>query len=172
MVDDLKPAIKSFGDMSAVTPNIDKLSKKSAIFTNNHVQIATCSPSRISYLTGKRPDYTKSYQLQTSMRKMRPNIVTIPQYYRNNGYTTVGIGKVFDGRSVTQHDKPSWDKFYSPFFTKSFNENYDRPKYGYQNEEKKRIMDSLVKKSFPDGPPPGTYMYRWFKNQVQTPIFK
>ena len=169
MVDDLKPAIKSFGDMSAVTPNIDKLSKKSAIFTNNHVQIATCSPSRISYLTGKRPDYTKSYQLQTSMRKMRPNIVTIPQYYRNNGYTTVGIGKVFDGRSVTQHDKPSWDKFYSPFFTKSFNENYDRPKYGYQNEEKKRIMDSLVKKSFPDGPPPGTYMYRWFKNRYKPP---
>ena len=97
-VDDLKPTIGSFGDEIAITPNLDYLSRSSTIFLNNHTQQAICSPSRISLLTGMRPDYTQVYDLKTKMRDKRPDILTLPQYFKNNGYTTVGIGKIFDPR--------------------------------------------------------------------------
>ena len=99
-VDDLKPTIKSFGDEVAITPNMDYLSRNATIFLNNHTQQAICSPSRISLLTGKRPDYTQVYDLKTKMRDIRPNILTIPQYFKEQGYITAGIGKIFDPRGV------------------------------------------------------------------------
>ena len=85
-VDDLKPTIRSFGDEIAITPNLDFLSRSSTIFLNNHTQQAICSPSRISLLTGMRPDYTQVYDLKTKMRDKRPDILTLPQHFKNNGY--------------------------------------------------------------------------------------
>ena len=108
-IDDLKPTIRSFGDKIAITPNLDYLSRSSTIFLNNHTQQAICSPSRISLLTGMRPDYTQVYDLKTKMRDKRPDILTLPQHFKNNGYTTAGIGKIFDPRGVDNHqDEPSW----------------------------------------------------------------
>ncbi len=57
-VDDLKPSIGSFGDEFAVTPNIDQLSKDATVFLNNQNQLAICAASRVSFLTGLRPDKT------------------------------------------------------------------------------------------------------------------
>ena len=68
-VDDLKPTIRSFGDNFAVTPNMDMLARKSSVFLNAHTQQAICSPSRISLLTGLRPDKTQVYDLKTRMRE-------------------------------------------------------------------------------------------------------
>ena len=99
-VDDLKPSIGSFGDDFAVTPNIDELSKSSTVFLNNHTQQAICGPSRASLMTGLRPDKTRVWDLKTRMRDMNPDIVTIPQYFKQNGYQTIGIGKIYDNRCV------------------------------------------------------------------------
>ena len=108
-VDDLKPSIGSFGDEFAVTPNIDELSKSSTVFLNNHTQQAICGPSRASLMTGLRPDKTRVWDLKTKMRDMNPDIVTIPQYFKQNGYQTIGIGKIYDNRCVDNFkDKPSW----------------------------------------------------------------
>jgi arylsulfatase A-like enzyme len=82
-VDDLKPTIGAFGDDLAHTPNIDLLSENAAVFLNNHTQQAVCGPSRASLLTGKRPDYTQVRDLKTKMRDRVPEIVTIPQYLKN-----------------------------------------------------------------------------------------
>jgi hypothetical protein len=71
-VDDLKPTIRSFGDDYAITPNMDFLARKSSLFLNNHTQQAICSPSRISLLTGLRPDRTMVYDLRTKMRDKTP----------------------------------------------------------------------------------------------------
>ncbi len=97
-VDDLKPTIRSFGDEVAITPNLDFLARKSSVFLNNHTQQAICSPSRISLLTGLRPDKTQVYDLKTKMRDKNPDVVTLPQFFKENGYTTAGIGKIFDPR--------------------------------------------------------------------------
>ena len=88
-IDDLKPTIGSFGDEFAQTPIMDDLSKEATIFLNNHTQQAVCGPSRASLMTGKRPDYTKVRDLKTKMRDINPDILTIPEHFKNNGYQTV-----------------------------------------------------------------------------------
>ena len=114
-VDDLKPTIGAYGDTMAETPYLDALSSRSTLFLNNHTQQAICGPSRASIMTGKRPDYTKVRDLKTKMRDMVPDIVTIPQYLKDQGYYTVGLGKIFDPRCVDEfRDKPSWSVPFVP----------------------------------------------------------
>ena len=84
-VDDLKPTLGVYGDEIALTPNLDLLSESATIFLNNHTQQAICGPARASIMTGKRPDYTKVWDLKTKMRDMVPDIVTIPQFFKRNG---------------------------------------------------------------------------------------
>jgi iduronate 2-sulfatase len=88
-VDDLKPTMGVYGDSFAITPNIDAIAKNGTTFLNNHVQQAICGPSRASVLTGKRPDYTQVWDLKTKMRDINPNILTIPEHFKNNGYQTI-----------------------------------------------------------------------------------
>jgi arylsulfatase A-like enzyme len=109
VVDDLKPEIGCYGDTLIKTPNIDKLASQGFVMENNHCQQAICGPTRASLLTGKRPDYTKVYDLKTQIRDINPNIVTIPQYFKSKGYQTAGVGKVFDLRTVDAlNDSISW----------------------------------------------------------------
>jgi arylsulfatase A-like enzyme len=108
-VDDLKPVLGCYGDTIVKTPNIDRFAKEAFVFKNNHCQQAVCAPSRASLLTGKRPDFTMVWNLKTQIRDMVPNIKTIPQLLRENGYETAAVGKVFDVRSVDEkHDSLSW----------------------------------------------------------------
>ncbi len=108
-VDDLKPTLGCYGDKSVISPNIDALARRGTVFLNNYCQQAVCGPTRASLLTGKRPDYTKVYDLKTLIRDVNPTIVTLPQYLHSMGFTTAGIGKIFDSRTVDKSaDKLSW----------------------------------------------------------------
>ena len=108
-VDDLKPTIGSFGDTFAKTPVMDALSAEATVFLNNHTQQAICGPSRASLMTGRRPDFTKVRDLKTRMRDVNPDILTIPEHFKNNGYQTIGVGKIYDPRCVdNDRDQPSW----------------------------------------------------------------
>ena len=108
-VDDLKPILGCYGNTLVKTPNIDRLAKMSTVFKSNYCQQAVCGPTRASLMTGKRPDYTKIWDLKTQMRDMNPDIVTLPQYLITQGYTTVGIGKIFHPSSADQKiDPKSW----------------------------------------------------------------
>ena len=136
-VDDLKPTIGAYGDQIALTPNLDLLSESATIFLNNHTQQAICGPARASIMTGKRPDYTKVWDLKTKMRDMVPDIVTIPQFFKSNGYKTIGLGKIFDPRCVDQfRDAPSWSVPYLPEHKMGYPSEYGPPAMGfYQNPE-------------------------------------
>ncbi len=117
IVDDLKPILGCYGDPFVKTPNIDRFAKEGVVFTNTYCQQAVCGPSRASFLTGMRPDYTGVWDLETEMRNINPEILSMPQFFKQNGYITAGIGKVFDSRSVDKNiDKPSWS---IPFYKKS-----------------------------------------------------
>lgn len=114
-IDDLKPAIGAFGDVNAVTPNLDQLAARSTTFLNAHCQQAVCAPSRVSLLTGLRPDTTRVWDLKTRFRDHLPGVVTLPQRFKQAGYRSVGIGKVFDPRSTdnaTDLDAASWSEPY------------------------------------------------------------
>ncbi|QOD61971.1 sulfatase [Polaribacter haliotis] len=112
-VDDLKPILGAYGSKVVKTPNIDKLATNGFVMKNNHCQQAVCGPSRASILSGKRPDYTKIWDLKTKIRSKNPDILTIPQYYKEHGYESAPVGKIFDFRSVDkQHDSISWNYNY------------------------------------------------------------
>lgn len=104
-VDDLKPALGCYDDPHAKTPNLDKLATRGTVFLRAYCQQAVCSPSRSSLLTGRRPDTTKVYDLDTHFRKALPDVVTLPQQFKANGYHTQGIGKIYHGGF---EDPPSW----------------------------------------------------------------
>ena len=110
-VDDLKPMLGAYGDPLVKTPNIDRLAKSGTVFLNTSCQQAICGPARASLLTGMYPDYTQVWDLRTKMRDINSDILTIPQYFKNQGYITAGVGKTFDNRCVDNGqdmDKPSW----------------------------------------------------------------
>jgi len=148
-VDDLKPTIRAFGDNIAITPNMDMLARKSSVFLNAHTQQAICSPSRISLLTGLRPDKTQVYDLKTKMRDKRPNVVTLPQYFKQMGYTTAGIGKIFDPRGVdAQADAPSWSQPFKRAHHLKYPEEWGSPVLGfYQNKEIKSKIKAYLKEN-------------------------
>lgn len=110
-VDDLKPMLGAYGFNEIKTPSIDKLAGMGMTFKANYCQQAVCAPSRASLLTGLYPDITRVYDLQTLIRDKNPDIVTLPQHFKNEGYATWGIGKIFDTRSVDRgNDSISWSQ--------------------------------------------------------------
>ncbi|HFE53137.1 MAG TPA: sulfatase, partial [Bacteroidetes bacterium] len=117
VVDDLKPTLGCYGDTLVYSPNIDSLASQGTLFLNAYCQQAVCAPSRASLLTGLRPDRTGVWDLRThaGLRDRNPDVVTLPQYFREHGYETAATGKVFDPRSVdNQHDAASWSIPYLP----------------------------------------------------------
>ncbi len=96
-VDDLRPQLGCYGTPYMVTPNIDTLAEQGTVFLRSYCQQAVCNPSRASLLTGLRPDGTGIYDLKTHFRYYRPDVVTLPQYFKQNGYHTQGLSKIFHG---------------------------------------------------------------------------
>ena len=92
---DMNTRIGAYGDTHAITPNLDALAKRSVRFERAFCQYPLCSPSRTSLLTGLRPDYTRVFDLKTHFRKFFPDIITLPQLFKNNGYVTNRVGKIY-----------------------------------------------------------------------------
>lgn len=107
-VDDLKPNIGIYGDPLAKTPNIDRLASSSLLFAQAYCNQAVCSPSRNALLTSLRPQTLGIYDLATNFRKSRPDAVTFPQYFKQNGYRTEGMGKIFHVGHGNNEDAASW----------------------------------------------------------------
>ena len=151
-VDDLKPILGCYGDPLVKTPNIDRLASRATIFMSNYVQQAVCGPTRASLMTGKRPDYTQVWDLKTRMRDINPDILSLPQYLKENGYSTQGIGKVYDQRCVDKDfDKPSWSTPYYKVNNKYYGV-YGEPAEGrYQLAETKVLAEKYIKEALASG---------------------
>jgi iduronate 2-sulfatase len=106
-VDDSRPEVGVYGVTAVKTPNIDALSREGIRFTRAYTQMATCSPSRTSLLTGLRPDTTGVKDLTTHFRSVVPNVLTLPQWFKQNGYETQGICKIFP---ACLDDSASWSR--------------------------------------------------------------
>jgi len=98
-IDDLNDWVGCLGGHpQAHTPNIDRMAGKGILFTNAHASAPACSPSRNSLLTGKEPTNTGYYPFYDRWdKKYLPGYVTLPQYFRQNGYTTYASGKIHHG---------------------------------------------------------------------------
>jgi uncharacterized sulfatase len=100
VADDLRA---NFGDPSARTPNLKRLAQRGVSFNHAYVQYPVCNPSRVSFLTGLRPETTGILGNATYFRTKLPEIVTLPQLFRQNGYFSASLGKIFH-RGLTMED--------------------------------------------------------------------
>ncbi|WNJ20567.1 sulfatase [Pontibacter sp. G13] len=107
-VDDLRPELGCYGSPIAQTPNIDRLAGDGLLFENAYCQQAICSPSRASLMTGARPETTQIIENYTYFRDLHPDLVTLPQHFRNNGYETVYCGKIYHGKFTDE--ELSWSR--------------------------------------------------------------
>ncbi len=100
VADDLRA---NFGDTIAQTPNLNRLAQRGVRFNRAYVQYPVCNPSRASFLTGLRPETTGILGNNTFFRAKHPDLVTLPQLFRQNGYFTASLGKIFH-RGLTMED--------------------------------------------------------------------
>lgn len=108
-VDDLRAELGCYGSETAITPNIDKLAQDGIVFNKAYVQQAICAPSRMSTLTGLRPETLGIYSIFTPLRKVHKNVVSLPQLFSKNGYKTISIGKVYHHGS---DDRNVWTTYF------------------------------------------------------------
>lgn len=108
-IDDLRPALGCYGDPLAKSPNIDQFAKSARRFNRAYVQQAVCGPSRTSLLTGLLPDHTRVWHNRNRFREGHPDHVTLPQLFKQDGYRTLGFGKIFSGNEK-ELDPVSWSE--------------------------------------------------------------
>ena len=108
MADDLRPELATFGS-PAITPNFDRLAKRSVQFDRAYCQQALCNPSRSSMLTGRRPDTLKLWHNGLHFREKNPDVTTLPLWFKEHGYTTRCVGKIFHNwHTQEKGDARSW----------------------------------------------------------------
>ncbi|MEM9480757.1 MAG: sulfatase-like hydrolase/transferase, partial [Verrucomicrobiota bacterium] len=94
-VDDLRPELGCYGVETVHSPFIDRFAASAVTFERAYCQVAVCNPSRVSLLTGLRPDSSKVWDLRTRFRETVPDVVTLPQHFKRHGYHAVSFGKIF-----------------------------------------------------------------------------
>jgi len=110
-VDDLRTELGCYGT-AARTPNIDRLAASGIQFDRAYCNQAVCGASRVSLMTGLYPEFTKerTYHV-TDWRKRWPKIITLNQHFKNNGYTTIGLGKIYHGSGGPGVDPDNWTRW-------------------------------------------------------------
>ena len=93
--DDMRPQLGCYGDPTVKSPHLDALAKRGMAFGRSYVQQALCSPSRTSMLSGRYPATTGIFEIGRPLRATMPDITTPPQHFKNQGYHTRSLSKVY-----------------------------------------------------------------------------
>ena len=121
IADDLNCDLGAYGNLVVKTPNIDRLAKRGILFKNAHNQYPLCGPSRASFMTGMYTNQTKITRNNMNLRNSVPDVITMGQRFRQHGYQSVRIGKMFhyDNPSAIgtsgNDDIYSWDQTVNPY---------------------------------------------------------
>jgi hypothetical protein len=97
VVDDLRIDLPVYGQHHVSAPNLAKLAQESLVFDNAFCNQPVCSPSRNSFLSGRRPSTTKIWNFHSSFRAVGPGWTTLPGHFLSNSYLVLGTGKLFHG---------------------------------------------------------------------------
>ena len=110
-VDDMRPELGCYGTR-AITPNMDQLAASGLRFDRAYCNQAVCGACRVSLMTGLYPEFTgeRTYHV-TDWRKRWSDIVTMNQHFKSNGYTTIGLGKIYHGSNGPGVDPENWTEW-------------------------------------------------------------
>ena len=114
-IDDMNDWTTLFDNKNPIqTPNLKRLANRGAFFSKAYSVVPACNPSRTAILTGISPVNSGVYSNSESWKKLLPDIVTLPQFFNENGYTTKGAGKIFHhGQTGSDRiDNPSFEEFF------------------------------------------------------------
>lgn len=110
-VDDLRPDLGCYGAAQMKTPHFDKLAASGLLFERAYCQVAVCNPSRVSVLSGARPDTTGIFDNQNFMRPKMPDVIALPQHFKDHGWHTVSLGKIYHHSEREPGEDPlSWSE--------------------------------------------------------------
>jgi iduronate 2-sulfatase len=124
MADDLRAEVATYGS-SALTPNLNRLARRAVQFDHAYAQQAVCNPSRSSMLTGRRPDTLGLWCNSVHFRELQTNVTTLPLWFKDHGYTTRCVGKIFHNwHTKEKGDARSWS---APEFLHYANHSDDKP---------------------------------------------
>lgn len=118
--DDMNNALSCYGHPLVKSPNIDRIASMGVRFDRAYCQFPLCGPSRTSLLSGLRPDSTRIFDNRIAIRDARPDALTLPQHFRQNGWRSIRFGKMYHmdvpgSVGTNQWDDPqSWDQAVSP----------------------------------------------------------
>jgi len=111
-VDDWRDWVGCLGGFPGVeTPNLDRLASRGLLFTNAHCAAPVCNPSRTALLTGLRPSSTGVYTNNQWWKPALPEVVTLPRYFKQNGYYVAGGGKMFH-HEPGFNDPEAWHDYF------------------------------------------------------------
>ena len=131
-VDDLRPSLGCYGVTDVISPNIDRLASEAILFNRAYAQVATCGASRASLFSGLSPTRDRFKNYLSRIDADVPDAITLPQVFRENGYTTISNGKILHHPDDTA--AVSWS---------------EPPFQGNRNRRGSLLKDSMG--SFPDG---------------------
>ena len=116
--DDLAATLGCYGHPQAKTPHLDALASRGMLFERAYCQFPHCNPSRSSMLSGMRPNTTKVTDNADNLYKNHQGVMTLPHYFRTQGYATARCGKIFHlgvpSGLESMDDPEGWD-FGTPF---------------------------------------------------------
>ncbi len=113
-VDDLRPELGCYGASHIDSPHIDALAASGRMFQRAYCQQAVCNPSRTSLMTGRRPDSIGVTGNHSHFRTEHPDVVTLPQHFKNHGYHAAAIGKIYHGVFPDGASNTKWDTMGDP----------------------------------------------------------
>ncbi|MFK7818835.1 MAG: sulfatase [Planctomycetaceae bacterium] len=94
-VDDLRPELNCYGREHIRSPNIDRLAAEGVLFERAYCMVPTCGASRASLMTGVRPSRNRFKSYLTRADRDAPDAVPLHTHFKNSGYQTMSLGKVF-----------------------------------------------------------------------------
>ena len=112
VVDDLTKTLGCYGNTVVKTPNIDRLAKMGIQFNGAYCNYSVCNPSRSSLLTGLRPETTTVLDNKKPIQSILGDRITLPALFKQNGYYTMDLGKIFHRPEEKHNDLNAWDEFH------------------------------------------------------------
>eukprot|EP00927_Polykrikos_kofoidii_P010377 TRINITY_DN14384_c0_g1_i1.p1 TRINITY_DN14384_c0_g1~~TRINITY_DN14384_c0_g1_i1.p1 ORF type:complete len:659 (+),score=54.33 TRINITY_DN14384_c0_g1_i1:39-1979(+) len=121
-IDDMRPELGMYGSSRVLSPHMDDLAKTSMVFDRMYTAVAVCGPARTAILVGRRPDTTRNWKLDDPAEYWRntlPNAGSLPQYFKEHGYVTLGQGKIFHPGALHGFNdfEHSWSPESLPYYT-------------------------------------------------------